>query len=75
MITKLPRNGEYELFILDNKIYCHDDPTFTPVTIKCNELDEWINKQPESLWRTFLAGTAYYLKPELYIWFKLRWSC
>lgn len=81
MITSLhrngkPRNGRYELFIFNNRVNCYDDPSFGDIP-ESDELHDWIRRQPTDLWDGMDAPydkIAYYLKPELYTWFKLRWS-
>jgi hypothetical protein len=70
----LPRNGTYELFCHLGLIHCFDDPGFCIRDVA--EIHEWIRQQPTDLWRGMdepYAYTVYYLQPELYIWFKMRW--
>lgn len=70
----MPRNGQYELFIYATLVNCFDDPDFRTFR-ETPELHEWIQQQPTDLWRTLKPKyNVYYLQPELYTWFKLRWG-
>jgi|694.fasta_scaffold60322_10 hypothetical protein len=72
----LPRNGAYELFINNGFVYCFELSS-NPLLLESDELHNWIRQQPKELWHGMnppYHKTAYYLKPELYNWFKLRWS-
>lgn len=73
-----PRNGRYELFSFQNKIYCFDDPSLDNIRAS-DELYDWIRNQDKNLWepmkRNPESNVALYLKPELYLLFKLRWGC
>jgi len=71
----LPRNGEYELFTSAGNIYCFDDKSFKPIQDD-DVIHQWIRQQPTNLWRDlkFPFHNVYYLQPELYTWFKIRWS-
>jgi hypothetical protein len=71
-----PRNGRYELFIFNGRVKCFDDPLFDTIP-ESDELHEWVRHQPKKLWSGMKPPhdkIAYYLQPELYTWFKLRWS-
>ena len=71
-----PRNGRYELFIFKGMVNCYDDPLFDAI-LESDDLHKWIRQQPKKLWSGMKPPydkIAYYLQPELYTWFKLRWS-
>lgn len=77
-MISLPRGGEYELFSTGSYTYCYDDPQRPPVQVKSTgEMFHWIREQDPSLWRSMSAqpheNVALYLKPELYLLWKLRW--
>ena len=75
-INLLPRKGQYELFINRNKIFCFDDPGFEPIAER-DEIHAWIRSQDSSQWSNMdepYDRVVYYLQPELYLFFKLRWQ-
>lgn len=44
-----PRNGRYELFSFQNKIYCFDDYSLGEIKAS-EEIYNWIRKQNKDLW-------------------------
>lgn len=75
--SRKPRGGVYELFTTNNKTYCFDDPDFDgyPAIIDPDpEMFEWLRSQSTHLCRQMdKSDVAYYLVPELYIIWKLRY--
>jgi hypothetical protein len=74
--SHLPRNGRYEIFSNAGRTYCFDDPGFEWINTPKGMI-EWIKVQDTSLWHGMgepLNDVAFYLKPELYILWKLRWA-
>jgi len=77
-MSHLPRQGQYELFFYNSKIYCFDDPGAEwPET---REMRSWLAIRQSDNCRVFpiLTGSnrpaAYYLSPEMYTLWKLSWS-
>ena len=76
-MSHLPRNGQYELFMFRGVARCFDDPSvdFVPIT---NEMVDWLKAQPIEVCRPYpsnetLTATAWYLSPEMYLLWKLKW--
>ena len=68
-----PRNGHYELFTHSGKTHCFDDDIVIPTP---DGMFEWIRSQDTSLWHDMgedWNNVAFYLQPELYTLWKLRW--
>jgi hypothetical protein len=73
-----PRNGEYELFSFQGRTYCFDDPLQDPILTPAG-MFEWLRSQPREGCRPMVSGgieadTAWYLTPEYYLLWKLRWG-
>lgn len=71
-----PRNGQYELFTHGRKTYCFDDEDFGPNPALVSAPDamwSWLRSQPRvrALDHT---NTAYYLTPQTYLIWKLKWT-
>ena len=76
MAVSLPRNGRYELYCIARKVYCFDDESAAPI-VESDELHNWIRQQPEDLWYAMQPPyhkITYYLQPELYLLYKLKWT-
>ena len=75
-MSHLPRNNRYELFIFDGKCSCIDDPSLDSFEYN-DDMIEWLNdhceKIPTLLYR-YKDFNVYYLQPEFYTWWKIRWS-
>lgn len=77
-LDHLPRQGQYELFISADHIYCFDD--LDHVKWPNNEQTQsWLAKQNSVLCRAYRTQennkpSAYYLDPKLYFMWKLAWS-
>lgn len=71
----MPRYNEYELFSNNGKTYSFDDGNISITTP--DGMFDWIRSQDPSLWRGLdnypNINAAFYLKPELYLIWKLRW--
>ena len=69
-----PRGGQYEIFTHSGKTtYCFDDDIIIPTP---EGMFEWIRAQDATLWHSIgepFNDVAYYILPELYILWKLRW--
>ena len=69
-----PRGGQYEIFTHGGKTHCFDDDIIIPTP---EGMFEWIRAQDTSLWHGMeepFNDVAFYLQPELYILWKLRWA-
>lgn len=79
-MSHLPRNGQYELFIYLGKMHCFDDPDLHYVLVN-DDMINWLNQQDKRLCRPYKAVSTqtnpccYYLKPEMYLIWKLKWVC
>lgn len=75
-INNLPRNNQYEIFSTGGRTYCFDDPGWENYILTKPEIFEWIRNQDPSLWHPMIdhpdSNVALYLKPELYILFKIK---
>lgn len=72
--SQLPRNGQYELFTHKGQTHCFDDLDLEAVPAS-KEMFEWLRSQPLELCRPMDdTDVAYYLQPELYIIWKLKWA-
>jgi hypothetical protein len=71
------REGMYEIFSHRGITRCFDDPSLGQVDTQ-PEMFVWIKEQDASLWRGLKNwpndDTAYYLKPELYLMWKLKFA-
>ncbi len=45
----LPRKGRYELFSIDGRTYCFDDPSWENYIHSSDEMFKWIRSQNPSL--------------------------
>jgi len=75
-MNHLPRNKQYELFTHNRKTYSFDDLTFGPDPAIINapsEMFDWLRTQPDCR-PLDESNTAYYLTPELYLIWKLKWT-
>jgi len=72
-MSHLPRNGRYELFTYAGQTRCFDDTD--DVCVKgSHEMFEWLRKQPVELCKPMdNSNTAFYLTPEMYLVWKLKW--
>lgn len=77
MTQHLPRRGRYEIFTIENRVYCFDDPTWYNWIPYQLEIHEWIRSHDPALWEPMSSdpdsNVALYLDPKLYMLFKLRW--
>jgi hypothetical protein len=75
--SHLPRNGRYEIFSHGGVTNCFDDTDIKAFPTP-KGMFEWIRSQDPKLWRPMDSdpdcNVALYLKPELYIFWKLKWS-
>jgi hypothetical protein len=75
MIT-LPRNGRYEIFTYNNRTHCFDDPDVEQI-VTPSGMFEWIRNQDPAHWKGLDydpdSNTAFYLDPNLYLLWKLKW--
>ena len=74
--NKLPRNGQYELFIYANKVHCFDDPSLESFKISADNLGKmlyWLNDQDSVECRRY-TDYAWYLQPKAYLIWKLTWA-
>jgi hypothetical protein len=73
-----PRKGRYELFTTDGRTYCFDDLHWENYIKSSEEMFEWIRSQDSALWEPMKndpdSNVALYLKPELYLIWKLKWA-
>lgn len=76
-MSHLPRNGQYELFPYRGVVRCFDDPSIDSVPITAAMVD-WLKEQPIEACRPYpndeaLKVMAWYLSPEMYLLWKLKW--
>ena len=76
-MSHIPRNGQYELFIHGGMTHCFDDTTLEPFKTPSG-MFEWLKAQPIEVCRPYpndeaLKITAWYLSPEMYLLWKLKW--
>lgn len=75
-MNNLPRNGQYEIFTNQGRTYCFDDVNFVHIPTP-EGMFEWIRSQDTSLWSSMTiqpdSNAALYLKPELYLIWKLKY--
>ena len=73
----MARGGDYEIFSHNGRTQCYDDPSLGQVDTR-PEMFVWIKEQDASLWHGLANwpndDTAYYLKPELYLLWKLSFG-
>jgi len=76
-MNNLPRNGRYEIFTSNGLTYCFDDVDFAFIRTPPG-MFEWIRSQDPDywspMWITPDSNTALYLKPELYLAWKLKYT-
>jgi hypothetical protein len=73
-MSHLPRNGRYELFTYAGRTRCFDDPDDFCVNVS-PEMFEWLRAQPAEMCRPMdNSNTAFYLTPEMYLVWKLKWA-
>ena len=76
-LGNLPRNGQYEIFTTNNRTYCFDDVDFFHIPTPPG-MFEWIRSQDPEYWSPMKvtpdSNTALYLKPELYLAWKLKYT-
>lgn len=77
-MSHLPRNGQYELFLYRERVYCFDDPSLESVPVS-DSMISWLDKQNRRLCRPYKVDpqhkpSCYYLQPELYLMWKLKWQ-
>lgn len=69
-----PRNGRYELFTYQGKTHCFDDPSFKGI-VAPEEMFAWLRDQPIEVCKPFdKTNVAFYLTPEMYLMWKLKWA-
>jgi hypothetical protein len=70
-----PRNGQYELFTHNRKTHCFDDPTVgSPALVNAPDaMWQWLQSQPGAIRCNKTNNVAYYLTPETYLLWKLKW--
>jgi hypothetical protein len=75
-MNHLPRNNQYELFTHNKKTYSFDDIDFGPDPAIINAPDEmWQWLRTQSGCRPMDdSNTAYYLNPQTYFLWKLRYT-
>lgn len=77
VMSHLPRKGQYELFSTRGVTYCFDDLSFEKIKTPDGMFD-WIRSQDTSLWHGMNGNpdqnVAFYLQPELYLLWKLKWT-
>jgi hypothetical protein len=71
------RGEEYEIFSHNGVTSCYDDPSLDRFSTP-QEMFTWIREQDPRLWHGLKnwpnEDCAYYLKPELYLLWKLKWA-
>lgn len=76
VMNQLPRNGRYEIFTRNGRTYCFDDPDFYHIPTPAG-MFEWIRSQDPEYWSPLSVNTqsnvAFYLAPELYLAWKLKY--
>mgnify|MGYP003332874362 CR=1 FL=1 len=76
-MSHLPRKGQYEIFTTSGRTYCFDDPSFTHIPTPLG-MFEWIRSQDNRYWHPMCtdptSNVAFYLQPELYIAWKLKYQ-
>lgn len=76
-MNHLPRNGRYEIFSHAGMTNCFDDTECRAMPTP-KGMFEWIRSQDPTLWRPMDSdpdsNVALYLKPELYTFWKLKWT-
>ena len=74
-MTHLPRNGQYEIFTRNGRTYCFDDPDFYHIPTPAG-MFAWIRSQDPEYWYPLRtdpeSNVVFYLKPELYFVWKLK---
>lgn len=77
-MNHFPRNGQYELFIVDKWIYCFDDLDHVKWP-NIGKMISWLDRQNPVKCRVYRVlgqgkPSAYYLDPSIYFLWKLAWS-
>ena len=74
MKNHLPRKGQYELFTYQGKTHCFDDPSFEGIEAP-KEMFKWLRSQPIEVCRPMdHTDVAFYLTPQMYLMWKLKWA-
>lgn len=76
MVMNNPRNGRYELFTYSRRTYCFDDPDYGPdpaIVNAPNEMWNWLRSQSGCVPMDD-SNIAYYLDPQTYMLWKLRYT-
>lgn len=72
----LPRNGQYELFIFNNIVHCFDDLLLTEFKISPDDFGKmlgWLQDRIDEGCRR-CEDHVWYLTPNMYLLWKLRWA-
>lgn len=72
-MSHLPRKGQYELWNHRGWIYCIDDPRQPALEVN-EEMFTWLHNLPKSECRPFDGDAAFYLTPQAYLMWKLKWA-
>jgi len=73
-MSQLPRKGQFELFVgISNTVYCFDDPEHQAVP-GSEEMFKWLHSLPDTECRPFAGNAAFYLTPQSYLMWKLKWA-
>ena len=67
------RNGQYELFTHNRKTYCFDESSNPIIVNAPEEMWSWL-RSTEGVRPLDETNVAYYLTPEIYLIWKLRWA-
>lgn len=74
-MNHLPRRGEYAIFTVQGRTRCFDDVTVVnPVMVNAPaEMFAWLRRQPGCRCHSETSDIAFYLTPQTYLLWKLRW--
>jgi hypothetical protein len=75
-MNHMPRKVQYELFTHNRKTYCFDDHTLdgNPAIVSApEEMWNWLRSYPHLCRAMDDTNVAYYLTPEFYLLWKLKW--
>jgi hypothetical protein len=75
VVNHLPRGGEYEIFTVQGRTSCFDDTTLeNPAIVDAPvEMFAWLRRQPGCRSYNETSDIAFYLTPQTYLLWKLRW--